>query len=102
MRTKNKAVKSRKHLEWVAANHCCILCGNSEVQVAHIRHLPSGNVGLGIRDDRYCVALCFKCHQLQHTMNEKEFWKLNKINPIEIAYQLCQHSPCKKVKNFNE
>ncbi len=103
MRTKNKLVKSRKHLEWVAINHCCISCGNSEVQIAHIRHLPSGNIGMSVKDDRYCVPLCFQCHQHQHTMNEREFWRRNNLtNPMQFAYQLCLHSPCKKVKEFSE
>jgi len=102
MRTKNKTVKSKKHLNWVGTNHCCILCSHSEVQVAHIRHLPSGNLGVGRKDDRYCVPLCYKCHALQHTMNEREFWKTYNVNPLEFAYQLCCHSPCSKVKKFNE
>lgn len=94
-------VKSKKHLQFVAS-HCCLICRNSEVQVAHIRHLPSGNQGLSRKDDRYCIPLCFSCHQAQHKMNERLFWQKYGINPLGVAKQLCLKSPCKKVKEFTE
>ena len=101
VRTKKRLVKSRKHLMFVA-EYPCIICGSDSVQVAHIRHLPSGNVGLGVKDDRYTVPLCFGCHSKQHSMNEIKFWELNMINPMLVALDLCLQSNCKKVKDFNE
>jgi hypothetical protein len=98
---KKKLVKSLKHLKFVA-EYPCLICGTDSVQVAHIRSLPSAPIGLGRRDDRYTVPLCWKCHALQHTMNEKEFWKTYNINPLEVSYDLCLKSNCKKVKDFNE
>ena len=84
------------------AEYPCLICGSDSVQVAHIRHLPSGNVGLGVKDDRYTVPLCFGCHSKQHSMNEIKFWELNMINPMLVALDLCLQSNCKKVKDFNE
>lgn len=101
MRTKNKTIKSLKHLKWVSKQNC-ISCGSHLVQVAHIRHLPSGNIGMSRKSDQYVVPLCFGCHSLQHKMNEQIFWKNRGINPMEIAKELCLKSPCKKVKDFNE
>jgi hypothetical protein len=94
-------IKSKKHLMYVA-QFSCLICGSDSVQVAHIRHLPSGNIGMGKKDDRYTVPLCFKCHQEQHGMNERKFWRKYNINPMRIAKILCLKSPCNKVKDFNE
>lgn len=101
MRTKKKLIKSIKHLKFVA-EYPCLVCGSDSVQVAHIRHLPSGNQGLSRRDDRYCVPLCFTCHQAQHKINERKYWEARAINPLEIAKELCLQSPCNKVKDFDE
>lgn len=98
---KKKLVKSLKHLKFVA-EYPCIICGSDSVQVAHIRSLPSGNIGMSRKDDRYTVPLCFGCHSKQHSMNERKFWEARLTNPMEIAKELCLQSPCKKVKDFNE
>jgi len=98
---KKKLVKSLKHLKFVA-EYPCLICGSDSVQVAHIRSLPSAPIGLGRRDDRYTVPLCFSCHSKQHSMNEKVFWEKNMINPMVVAKELCLQSDCKKVKDFNE
>jgi len=99
---KDKLIKSEKHRKWISANHSCLICKNPEVQVAHIRHLPKGNVGLALKNDAFCVPLCCNHHTEQHTMNEIKFWLKYKINPIVIAIKLCTLSDCKKVNKLNE
>jgi hypothetical protein len=94
-------IKSKKHLMYVA-QFSCLICGSDSVQVAHIRHLPSGNIGMSRKSDQYTVPLCFKCHQEQHGMNERKFWRKYNINPMRVAKILCLKSPCNKVKDFNE
>ena len=84
------------------AEYPCLICGSDSVQVAHIRHLPSGNVGMSSKNDMYCVPLCFACHSKQHSMNERKFWENSLINPMEVAKELCLQSPCNKVKDFQE
>ena len=84
------------------AQYPCLICGSDSVQVAHIRHLPSGNVGLAKKDDRYTVTLCFNHHQEQHGMNERKFWRKYNINPMRIARILCLKSSCNQVKDFQE
>lgn len=84
------------------AEYPCLICGSDSVQVAHIRSLPSGNIGMSRKDDRYTVPLCFSCHSKQHSMNEIKFWEDRLINPMEVAKELCLQSPCNQVKDFTE
>lgn len=99
---KQKYIKSETHRRWIADNFPCLICKNSEVQVAHIRHLPKGNVGMGMKNDAYCVPLCVEHHLQQHTMNEIKFWLKYNINPIIVAIKLCTLSECKKVNTLKE
>ena len=39
-------------------NHCCILCGEYNVQIAH--YIPRSRGGLGIPQNLAC--LCVRCH----------------------------------------
>jgi len=99
---KAKIIKSDKHRRWIASNFPCIICKNDEVQVAHIRNLPKGNIGLGLKNDAYCLPLCCDHHLEQHRMNEIKFWLKYNINPILISIKLCTLSECKKVNTLKE
>lgn len=99
---KTKLIKSEKHRRWIADNFPCVICKNPEVQVAHIRHLPKGNVGLGLKNDAFVLPLCVLHHREQHTMNEIKFWLKYNINPILIAIKLCTLSKCIKVNTLKE
>ena len=81
-----------------------MVCGNNtQVQCCHIRSIPKlGNVGKGIRDDAYCIPMCFTCHNLQHEIGELEFFGKFNINPILLSMKLSIISPCKKINQAKQ
>ena len=76
----------------------CIICGKSAPsQAAHIRypdmHYDKLNTGMQQKsDDKWTLPLCAWCHvdgpKAQHKMNERKFWKMHNIDPLEICVQL--------------
>ena len=100
---KANIVHSVKHQKFVAS-FPCIICGNdTQVQCCHIRSIPKvGNVGKGIRDDRFCIPMCFTCHTQQHLIGELEFFEKYNINPILISMKLASISPCIKINQAKQ
>jgi len=100
---KANIIHSVKHQKFVAS-FPCVVCGNdTQVQCCHIRSIPKvGNVGKGIRDDRFCIPMCFTCHNLQHQIGELEFFERFNINPILISMKLSIISPCNKINQSKE
>jgi hypothetical protein len=100
---KANIVHSEKHRKFVAS-FPCVVCGNdNQVQCCHIRSIPKlGNVGKGIRDDKYCIPMCFTCHNLQHQIGELEFFERFNINPILISMKLSIISPCNKINQAKQ
>ena len=100
---KANIIHSVKHQKFVAS-FPCVVCGNdTQVQCCHIRSIPKlGNVGKGIRDDKYCIPMCFTCHNLQHQIGELEFFEKFNINPILISMKLSIISPCNKINQSKE
>ncbi len=95
---KANIIHSVKHQKFVAS-FPCVVCGNdTQVQCCHIRSIPKlGNIGKNIRDDKYCIPMCFTCHNLQHQIGELEFFERFNINPILISMKLSIISPCIKI-----
>ena len=94
MALKNK-IRSRIHLQFVS-QHGCTICSRTDVQSAHIRYTGAG---MGMKPcDSFVVPLCIEHHQEQHSMNERMFWHLYKINPVAKALALCAESPDKKIR----
>ena len=92
---KSNMIRSKVHLKYVS-EHPCTICGREDVQAAHIRYTGSG---IGLKPcDSFVVPLCIEHHQEQHTMNERMFWHLYKIDPVSRALPLCAESPDKKIK----
>ena len=92
---KSNMIRSKVHLKYVS-EHPCTICGREDVQAAHIRYTGSG---IGLKPcDSFVVPLCIEHHQEQHTMNEKMFWLLYKINPIARAMAFALESPDKKIR----
>tara|TARA_R110001606_G_scaffold227564_1_gene375614 strand:- start:22 stop:351 length:330 start_codon:yes stop_codon:yes gene_type:complete len=88
-------IRSRKHLMYIA-NKPCLICGGIDVQAAHIRY---AGAGIGQKPcDIFTTPLCLEHHREQHTMNEKMFWLLYKINPIARAMCFALESPDKKIR----
>jgi hypothetical protein len=100
---KANIIHSVKHQKFVAS-FPCVVCGNdTQVQCCHIRSIPKlGNIGKGIRDDKYCIPMCFTCHNLQHQIGELEFFERFNINPILISMKLSTISPCSKINQSKE
>ena len=100
---KANIISSVKHQKFVAS-FPCVVCGNdTQVQWCHIRSIPKvGNVGKGIRDDRFCIPMCFTCHNLQHQIGELEFFERFNINAILISMKLASISPCNKINQAKQ
>jgi hypothetical protein len=100
---KANIIHSVKHQKFVAS-FPCVVCGNdTEVQCCHIRSIPKlGNIGKGIRDDRFCIPMCFTCHTKQHLIGELEFFEKYNINPILISMKLASISPCIKINQAKQ
>ena len=100
---KANIINSVKHQKFVAS-FPCVVCGNdTQVQCCHIRSIPKvGNVGKGIRDDKFCIPMCFTCHNLQHLIGELEFFEKYNINPILISMKLASISPCNKINQAKQ
>jgi len=100
---KANIIHSVKHQKFVASFPCAVCGNNTQVQCCHIRSIPKlGNVGKGIRDDRFCIPMCFTCHTLQHQIGELEFFDRFNINPILISMKLSIISPCKKINQSKQ
>lgn len=100
---KANIIHSVKHQKFVAS-FPCVVCGNdTQVQCCHIRSIPKiGNVGKGIRDDKFCIPMCFTCHTQQHLIGELEFFKKYNINPILISMKIASISPCNKINQAKQ
>jgi hypothetical protein len=100
---KANIIHSVKHQKFVAS-FPCVVCGNdTQVQCCHIRSIPKlGNVGKNIRDDRFCIPMCFTCHTQQHLIGELEFFEKYNINPILISMKLASISPCIKINQAKQ
>jgi hypothetical protein len=100
---KANIIHSVKHQKFVAS-FPCVVCGNdTQVQCCHIRSIPKlGNVGKGIRDDRFCIPMCFTCHTQQHLIGELEFFEKYNINPILISMKLASISTCIKINQAKQ
>lgn len=63
-------MKSRKHLEAVAALPCCV-CGAEPVQAHHLKGLKYGT-GMGLKAcDTKTIPLCYAHHHEFHTLGVK-------------------------------
>tara|TARA_R100000654_G_scaffold66024_1_gene94072 strand:- start:100 stop:432 length:333 start_codon:yes stop_codon:yes gene_type:complete len=88
-------IRSKKHLQYISEKPC-LICGGIDVQSAHIRF---AGAGIGQKPcDIFTTPLCLLHHREQHSMNEKMFWQLYKINPIARAMGFALESPDKKIR----
>ncbi len=87
-----------RHRKWVA-KHRCLACvryrsyeGHTVSQAAHVRFLSG--VGMGQKDDRFCVPLCLAHHAEQHAAgNEERWWDLMGVNIQEFVEEFQRESP---------
>lgn len=62
------------------------------IEVAHVR-IGSGAGMAQKPNDWSTVSLCKECHQKQHSVGERTFWKNAGIDPIELAEAFAKASP---------
>ncbi len=97
MRQRQPREINDKHRKFIGGLPC-LLCGNNiESQAAHISYGDArwGKPRKGIAQkssDFYCVPLCGRHHDEQHSMNEREWWDLAGIDPVPIAMALYVNS----------
>ena len=83
---KQKRIRDKKHLKWIANLPCCVSGVSAQTQAAHIRH---GCYSMGMKpgDDK-CVPLWWGEHLRQHEEGERVFW--NEYGGIEKALDLAE------------
>lgn len=93
LRQRQPRVHTETHLDFIRGLPC-IICGNPiETEAAHIRfhdlRAAKEPTGIGRKpDDRWTLPLCGQDHRRQHSMNEREFWRTEGIDPIFCALAL--------------
>lgn len=97
---KSPRLRDEHFLAFVRKQPCCVCKAPAPSDPAHIRMASTvyGKRATGMAekpDDRWATPLCrpipgfvVGCHQVQHAMNEAEFWRMLGINPFEIAIRL--------------
>ncbi|MGE0278429.1 MAG: hypothetical protein AB7R40_23785 [Nitrospiraceae bacterium] len=93
MRYRSPRKHDGDHLDFIRQLPC-LCCGNNiETEAAHVRYsermVCKRPTGMGEKpDDAFAVPLCGRCHRDQHGMNEREFWRMQGIDPIKVALAL--------------
>lgn len=93
--------RSPAHLAFIRSFACCACHSTVKIEAAHVR-IGSG-AGMGQKpDDWRAVPLCGGsetggrgCHQAQHEMGERSFWKAVKLDPEELIEAFIKASPKK-------
>jgi hypothetical protein len=87
---------NERHLQFIRSQPCCI-CGDTvSVEAAHLRvgsindDKPHTGMGEKPSDSKWVLPLCKRHHDMQHSMNESEFWASFGIDPFALAmhYQM--------------
>lgn len=88
--------KDEAHLAFIRQLPC-VITGRQDTEAAHIRFgdLTYGKrqVGMGEKpDDKWTVPLSTDAHRNQHSMSERSFWEIHRINPLLVAAFLFIHT----------
>lgn len=95
-RQKQPRKKDDSHLRWLRGLPC-LVTGAYGVDPAHIRYgdpkyFKRAAGGGEKPDDKWAVPMCREQHNLQHSMNEQDYWRSVGIDPLAVALQLWAHS----------
>jgi len=92
------AVKNRSHLDFVKRLPCvaCVARGDATAGCGDPMHLRTGSLlhgkeptgGQQKPDDRWTLPGCRQHHELQHRMNEMNFWRMFGVDPHLLALVL--------------
>ena len=88
-------VRNPGFLAFIRRQPCLCMSAACEgaVQAAHIRFGDAARgkpvTGMQVKpDDRWALPLCRYHHADQHSMNERQFWKLVGLDPLATAERL--------------
>jgi DNA recombination protein Rad52 len=82
-----KRIRDKVHLKFVGSQSC-LICGRKPSQAHHLKDAQVRAMGRKVSDE-FTVPLCAIHHrQLHDRGNEKIWWELHKIEPMEIAHNL--------------
>lgn len=89
---KRKQEKLAGHLAYIRKLPC-IITGTRPVEAAHIRFADAryGKRSTGMQekpDDKYVLPLSPEKHREQHSVNERDWWLHQGIDPVPIALAL--------------
>lgn len=93
MNQREPRLHDRGYLIWLRKRPCCICGKPAPSDACHIRFASEAYgkrpVGLGEKpDDKWAIPMCRECHTLQHSMNEREFYRERRILPLYLAAKL--------------
>lgn len=95
---KPSRVRSPEHLAWVRQRACLVCRTRIGVQAHHLTIGGKKARGLKAGDDMV-VPLCADHHaSLHHDGNERVWWAMHDIDPLEIARKLWGQSPGNKTR----
>jgi hypothetical protein len=88
-----KRIQNTTHLKFVRTLPCLVCADNTSTEAAHVRFADpwaaKRQTGMGEKpDDSWTVPLCGQHRKIQHTMNEREFWKSGGVDPVFVAMAL--------------
>jgi hypothetical protein len=92
--------RSQRHLKHVRSHYCVSCDADAPIEAAHLRIGTDGGMGLK-PSDFFAVPLCggsdgSGCHQRQHTIGERTFWREVGKDPLEIIEELIRTSPVRR------
>jgi len=93
MRFKASRIEDARHLDFIRSLPCVSCFNDIETEAAHIRSecRMYGKTTTGMQQkpsDMWTLPLCGRCHRIQHTGNEKNFWANLGVNPWVLALSL--------------
>jgi Rad52/22 family double-strand break repair protein len=86
-----KRLRDKAHLKFVASQPC-LICGRQPSDPHHLRFAQPRAIGLKVSDE-FTVPLCRGHHREIHRIgDEKAWWDNLKINAMQVATELWEHS----------
>jgi DNA recombination protein Rad52 len=86
-----KRLRDKAHLKFVASQPC-LVCGRQPSDPHHLRFAQPRAIGLKVSDE-FTVPLCRGHHREIHRIgDEKAWWDNLKINAMQVATELWEHS----------
>lgn len=83
MRLKRNRLRDKAYLRHVR-EYACLACGLEHHSIAHHVQYAQGSKAMALKTgDEWAVPLCTPCHTSLHKMQERLWWALRGIDPLE-------------------